>query len=301
MTFTDEQIRRLRPYRDSDGKIVMVKDIATKDIVEATGDSRPLYFAVTVADYMGYENRLRLEGLAFRLLDEPSRDLIDVETTLNNLYRVYSYRGLLKPRNPEMTMPAPDLTDIPEPIAIEELDLSDPYDYDTDVYKDINTRRLVTNYAAAHLRLCINYIETNQHEKAVRELERAVKLSPQYEGYKDLAVATYGFAGQLAKAESLATEFLAREPKNVRIYIQLFNVYRRANRPHDAEQLLNRLITAVPDDPEGYSILTAFYRERGDFTKAANVVRRWLSLHPRDQSAARLLEELQQQAEQTGS
>jgi tetratricopeptide (TPR) repeat protein len=301
MTFTDEQIRRLRPYRDSDGKIVMVKDIATKDIVETTGDSKPVYFAVTVADYMGYENRLKLEGLAFRLLDEPSRDLIDVEKTLNNLYRVYSYRGLLTPTNPDMTMPAPDLTDIPEPIAIEELDLSDPYEYDADVYKDINTRRLVTNYAAAHLRLCINYIETNQHGKAVRELERAVKLSPQYEGYKDLAVATYGFAGQLAKAESLATEFLAREPKNVRIYIQLFNVYRRANRSPEAEQLLNRLITAVPDDPEGYSILTAFYRERGEYTKAANVIRRWLSLHPRDQSAARLLEELQQQAEQTGS
>jgi tetratricopeptide (TPR) repeat protein len=301
MSFTDEQIRRLRPYRNTEGKIVMVKDLASQNIIEATGDSKPIYFAVTVADYMGYENRLKLEGLAFRLLDQPSQDLVDVDKTLNNLYRVYSYRGLLKPADPAIPMPAPSLTDIPEPVAIEKLDLSDPYIYDTEVYKDINTRRLVTNYAAAHLRLCIDFIENHQYEKAVHELERAIKLSPDYEGYKDIAVATYGYAGRIAKAESLALSFLASDPKNVNLYIQLFNVYRRANRTEDAEQLLNRLITTLPDDPEGYSVLTSFYRERGESEKAINVVRRWLSLHPRDQSATRLLETLQKEAGQSGS
>lgn len=301
MTFTDEEIRRLVPYRDREGKIVMVKDLAAQDIITATAGTRPVYFAVTVADYMGYENRLRLEGLAFRLLDEPSRELIDVETTLNNLYRVYSYRGLLRPKNPDVPMPPPDLTDIPEPVAIEQLDLSDPYVLDTDVYKDINTRRLVTNYAAAHLRLCIHYIESREYQKAVRELERAVKIAPDYEGYKDIAVATYGYAGQVAKAESLATEFLAREPRNVNLHMQLFNIYRRANLPAEAEQVLMGLIRTLPDDPEGYSVLTSFYRERGEYEKAADVVRRWLSLHPRDKTANRLLETLEREAQESGS
>jgi tetratricopeptide (TPR) repeat protein len=301
MSFTDQQIRQLRPYRDRDGKIVMVKDLASKDIIETTGDTKPVYFAVTVADYMGYENRLMLEGLAFKLLKQPQQDLIDVEGTLNNLYRVYSYRGLLKPANPAIPMPAPDLKDIPQPVAIEQLDLSDPYVYDTEVYKDVNTRRLVTNYAAAHLRLCIYYIENREFEKGVRELERAVKLSPDYEGYKDLAIAAYGYAGRIAKAESLAMEFLANDPKNVNLYIQLFNVYRRANQPEAGEQLLQRLITTLPDNPEGYSLLTSFYRERGELDKAADVVRRWLALHPRDQSAVNLLETLEQQAQETGS
>ena len=205
---------------------------------------------MTVADYMGYENRLRLEGLAFRLLEEPSRQLIDVEATLNNLYRVYSYRGLLRPADPDMPAPAPNLMDIPEPVAIEQLDLSDRYVYDTEVYKDVNTRRLVTNYAAAHLRLCIHYIESREYEKAIRELERAVRVSPDYEGYKDIAVATYGYAGRVAKAESLAMEFLAYEPRNVNLYVQLFNVYRRANRPGDAEQprypTIRRVIRFLP-------------------------------------------------------
>jgi hypothetical protein len=301
MSFTDEQIKRLRPYRDREGKVVMVKDIASKDIIETTGQTRPVYFAVTVADYMGYENRLRLEGLAFKLLEEPTRDLIDVDKTLNNLYRVYSYRGLLKHKDEAIPMPPPSLTDIPQPVAVEQLDFEDPYVYDTDVYKDINTRRLVTNYAAAHLRLCIYYIENREYQKAVRELERAVKLSPDYEGYQDIAVAAYGYAGRVAKAESLAMQFLAKEPRNVNLYIQLFNVYRRANRPANAEQVLNRLIAALPDDPEGYSVLTSFYRERKEYGKAIDVVQRWLALHPRDQSAMKLMETLRQEAGQTGS
>ena len=289
------------PYRDRDGKIVMVKDIASKDIIQTTGDTKPVYFAVTVADYMGYENRLSLEGLAFRLLGQPQEDLINVDKTLNNLYRIYSFRGLLRNKDPEIPMPAPDLKDIPKPVAIEQLDLSDPYVYDEEVYKDINTRRLVTNYAAAHLRLCIYYIENHEYEEAVRELQRATTISPTYEGYKDIAIATYGYAGRVAKAESLAMEFLAVEPNNVNLYMQLFNVYRRANRPADAEQVLTRLINTLPDDPEGYSVLTTFYRERKEYDKAEDVVRRWLSLHPRDKSAARLLETLQQEAGQAGS
>jgi tetratricopeptide (TPR) repeat protein len=301
MSFTDREITELRPYRNREGKIVMVKDVATKDIVESAGQLRPVYFAVTVADYMGYENRLRLEGLAFRLLHEPSRDLVDEETTLNNLYRVYSYRGLLRPKDGTAVMPAPDLTDIPEPVGIEQLDLSDPYVYDTGVYKDINTRRLVTNYAAAHLRLCVHYIETRQYDKAIMQLERAVKLAPTYEGYKDIAVATYGYAGHVDKAESLAMMFLAHDPDNINIYMQLLNVYRRANRGKDAEQLLVRLINALPDDPEGYSLLTSFYRERGEYGKAADVVKRWIALHPRDRSAVNLLNKLEQEAEEARS
>jgi tetratricopeptide (TPR) repeat protein len=296
MTFSDEEIDMLRPFRDRDGRIVMVKDLATRSIIEATGEDRPIYFAVTVADYMGLEQRLKLEGLAFRLLPEESRGLVDVEKTLNNLYRVYSYRGLLRPTDEGVVVSAPDLNDIPEMIRIEDLDFSGQYEYDTRVYKDINTRRLVTNYAAAHLRLCINYIESREYDKAVRELERAVKISPGYEGYKDIAVATYGYAGHIDKAESLALEFIAREPRNTNLYMQIFNVYRRANRMGDAEQVLIRLINALPDSPDGYSLLTSFYRDQRRPAKAADVVRKWLQLHPGDRSASNLLQTLEEEA-----
>ncbi|MGQ9811747.1 MAG: protein O-mannosyl-transferase family, partial [bacterium] len=43
MRFTDKQIEALRPYRGSDGKIYLVKDIAAKEIIDCAGD-RPVYF-----------------------------------------------------------------------------------------------------------------------------------------------------------------------------------------------------------------------------------------------------------------
>jgi tetratricopeptide (TPR) repeat protein len=300
ISFTDDEINRLRPYRDRDGKIVMVKDLATKDIVETTGDSKPIYFAVTVADYMGYEKRLKLEGLAFKLLDEETKELVDVDETLYNLYHAYRYRGLLKPADENQVAMAPNLEDGPEPIGLAEIEVNQNVVYDTAVYKDLNTRRLVTNYAAAHLRLCIHFIEKRRYQDALRELERAVLVSPNYEGYKDIAIAAYGYAGRTAKAESLANLFLAKEPRNVNLYVQLFNVYRRANDSEGAERALVRMINALPDNPDGYSLLTSLYQETGEIDKAAEVVKRWLSLHPGDRSAAQLLERLEGQPPQEG-
>ncbi len=301
MTFTDEEIANIRPYRDRDGRIVMVKDIATKNIIESSGEDRPVYFAVTVADYMGYERRLMLEGLAFRLMPYEGRNLIDVDRTLSNLYHLYSYRGLLRPVDENVVVTAPDLDDIPEMVGAEEIDFGEHYEYDTSVYKDVNTRRLVTNYAAAHLRLTIHYIESREFEKAIRELEQAIKIAPDYEGYRDIAVATYGYAGMVAKAESLALVFLAEQPRNTNIYIQLFNVYRRAGMNEDAEATLQRLINARPDDPDGYSLLSSFHRDNGDLQKAADVIRQWLALHPGDRSAIRLLETLEAEARGEGA
>ncbi len=300
LRFTDDEIDRLRPYRDRSGKIVMVKDIGTREIIEATGDRRPVYFAVTVADYMGYERRLKLEGLAFRLLDQESGTLVDIDKTLYNLYHVYRYRGLLRPADPDQVAAAPNLTDGPEPISIDRIDFDEKWVYDKRVYKDLNTRRLVTNYAAAHLRLCINYIERRRFDEALRELERANMIAPGYQGYKDLAVVAYGYAGEIAKAESLASKFSAMEPRNPNFLIQLFNVYRRVNRIGDAEEVLLRVINALPDNPDGYSMLASFYQDMGQPGKAAEVVQRWLSLHPRDRSAAKLLETLRGQASGEG-
>jgi predicted Zn-dependent protease len=185
-------------------------------------------------------------------------------------------------------------------IRVEDIDFGEQYEYDNTVYKDINTRRLVTNYAAAHLRLCIHYIETREYDKAIRELEQAIKIAPDYDGYKDIAVATYGYAGEVAKAESLALLFISQEPRGANIYMQLFNVYRRANMNKEAEATLQRLINARPDDPDGYSLLSSYHRDSGHPDKAAAVIRQWLTLHPGDRSAIRLLETLEAEARGEG-
>ena len=295
LSFTDQEIQDLRPYRERSGKIMMIKDMAAKDIIQQCEGKRPVYFAVTVADFMGYDANLVLEGLAFRYSYSPVRDAIDVPRTLYNLYDVYKYRGLLKSATGGEAE-APNFADVGKWVVPDSIDLGTPYTYDTRVYKDDNTKRLVTNYAAAHLKLCVHYLETREYDKAVRELERAITISPDFSGFQEIAVATYGYAGQMAKAESLASVFISQNPKSTNIYLQMFRVYRRVGRDQDAENIIMRLINALPDSPEGYSLLASFYEERGDHAQSASIVRRWLSLHPNDQSAVKLLESLEKKA-----
>jgi hypothetical protein len=301
MRFSDQTIGSLQPYRDAEtGKIVLVKDIASREIIEANNQRKPVYFAVTVADYMGYERSLILEGLGFRLTGEEGTRLIDVDRTLHNLYNVYSYRGLLKPANPDAIVPPPDLANTEIGGATEPVDTVPAYVYDDKVYKDVNTQRLITNYAAAHLRLCIYYLENGEFDKALRELEMAGMISPEYAGYRDLAVVAYGFAGDVATAESLANDYMVKEPGAQNVYIQLFRVYRKHGLSNKAEEILVRLVNAFPDFADGYSLLTSYYQEHGNPEAAMGVVRKWLALHPQDQAAARLLRQMEQESREGG-
>ena len=296
MRYSDQTIGGLQPYRDAEtGRIVLVKDIASKEIIEANNWRKPLYFAVTVADYMGYERNLNLEGLAFRMVPEEGTRLMDVDRTLHNLYNVYSYRGLLIPADFEGVVPPPDLANTEIRGEIDLLDTIPRYIYDDRVYKDVNTQRLITNYAAAHLRLCIHYLETAEYDRAIHELEMAGMISPDYAGYRDIAVVAYGFAGDVATAESLANDFIARDPRSQNVYLQLFRVYRKQGLTEKSEEILVRLVNAFPDFADGYSLLTSHYQEQGKTQAAIGVVRKWLSLHPKDQAAARLIRQMERE------
>ena len=292
---SDREINNLRPYREKDGKIVMVKDIAAKEIIDASTGVKPIYFAVTVADFMGYDPHLVLEGLGFRYEPGTITETIDVNRTLYNLYNVYSYRGLLKPAPGEPPR-APAFGDVGTEPTPKSIDISYKYVTDTGVQRDDNTKRLVTNYTAAHLKLCIYYLQNNQFDNSKRELEQAMLISPGYEGYKEIAIAVFGYSGDLAKADSLANAFIAKDPGNGDLYAQLFRVYRRANMLPESEQTLLRYVESLPNDPDGYSLLASFYQEQGSPSKAADVVRRWIRLHPNDRAAANLLQSLEKEA-----
>jgi tetratricopeptide (TPR) repeat protein len=244
---------------------------------------------------MGYERNLLLEGLAFRLTDEEGSRQIDVDRTLHNLYNLYSYRGLLVPGDPDRIVPPPDLANTQIRGDAEPVDSIPVYAFDQKVHRDVNTQRLITNYAAAHLRLCIYYLENNEYDEALRELEMAGMISPEYTGYRDLAIVAYGFAGDIATAESLANEYILREPGSQNLYIQLFRVYRRHGLANKSEEILVRLVNAFPDFADGYSLLTSHYQENGNMEAAMGVVRKWLSLHPKDAAAARLIQQMEQQ------
>jgi tetratricopeptide (TPR) repeat protein len=53
-------------------------DFVLFDIVHEARDERPVYFAVSVEDFRGYYDNLRLEGIVFKLVPETGSSLTDV-------------------------------------------------------------------------------------------------------------------------------------------------------------------------------------------------------------------------------
>ncbi len=141
ITWSDQEIESLYPsYLPQDlnfevgsikinmkkGDVITVKDLAVFHILKNNWDiskqawRKPIFFAVTVAEIDQFRPYLKLEGLVFRITMETSDYGITVDKTIENLEKKYLFTGLLDNSGPPL---------------------------------DDNTRKLISNYAAAYSRL----------------------------------------------------------------------------------------------------------------------------------------------------
>ncbi|MFC1649999.1 protein O-mannosyl-transferase family [Candidatus Latescibacterota bacterium] len=124
-------------------------DITAVNIINWVNWSRPIYFAVTVAEEnkVNLQDYLSMEGMAYRLVKEkdPSgRPLVNVPRLDENVFQNYRYRLL-----------------------------SDP-----DVYKPPNTLKLTTNYFIGFAQLADRYASMGDSENAVRAAWGAIENTP---------------------------------------------------------------------------------------------------------------------------
>jgi tetratricopeptide (TPR) repeat protein len=284
ISFNDAQIEDLYPFRDKSGRIWLVKDIATYDILKTNEFKRPVYIAVTVPDLMGLDKQLSMEGLAYRVRREASaKTEIDVEKTLHNLNEVYKYDGLVLPSrtNPNQWV------------------------HDTLVYKDDNASRLTQNYAAAYTRVAIQLMEQSRYDEALHQMERAIAISPDFTG----GMVTYGVlleqVGKLPEAEAFYRKQLAHDPGDWQILYRLAECLSRQADSLKADDKTKKLEESVPYYEQAiqrapatqyypYQGLAGVYYQLNRYDQAANVLERWLVLHPDDSNVKAIYEELRQ-------
>ena len=302
MSLTTEELWKMRPVRNADGEIFLVKDQVAMDIVNtayAEGQDRPVYFAVTVEDMMGLTDYLKLEGLVFRLTpdhpNEPYRrgapaESIDVEKedldpdpevafdvnlkeTRRNLEDVYQYRGLL----------------------------TEDGTLDDTVYRDENERRLVTNYAAAWVRMAIAYQELGNMDQAVECMLRAVQIVPDYAPITRNLGPMLWNAGRRDEARDFYLRWTEEHPEDLTGYAGLAAIARDADDPEGALEWYLRALRVAPDSREVLAGLFESYRQLGRLREAKNVLDRWVELHPEDVSARTIRDDLVRQIEQGSS
>lgn len=127
------------------GTILYVKDLAVLQIIKENYGKRPIYFAVTTPDVVGFESYLQNEGMVDRLVPTDDPDQVDIERLIANIDSVYSYRGV----------------------------------FDDTIYKDKNMKRLLNNYGAAYMRASRYYHNNDNYGLAIQYMEKALEFVEQ--------------------------------------------------------------------------------------------------------------------------
>jgi hypothetical protein len=241
MNFTDKEIGTFRYgtrlgqdmlYRAGElelllekGDILRVQDLGVLDIIRANNWERPIYFAVTVSgeNKIGLDDYLTLEGLVFRIgAQKAEKFAISVERTMHLMDNVYSYRGLFDPK----------------------------------VHKTSNTRKLLSNYAAAYARCGREFMKAGENDEALEAFGKAAQIVPT------------DYDLQLAVAHS---------------YYQLGEL-------EDAQRAYEMLKEMRPGRPDAYQALIFVHATKGEEDLAKLVLEEWLARQPDNAEARRLME-----------
>ncbi len=274
-----------------------VQDIMVLHIVQNNYPAHPIHFAITVGDEneMGLDKFTIMEGMVYTLVEEPKNKEIDIPVTTRLVDSVYKFRGL----------------------------------GDSNVYVDMNTQGLLTNYSSTDFRLAMwahdsmmaitqqlaalrknpNPSAAAQAQIAALNQDRAEKLAfaEKYLAFNArilpnewrvyyYAGQIYADIGEMKKAEEQLRKGLEMAgPANARVFsMNLAQLYIQEGDVARAESTISAVYTQSPDDFEAMYTLAGIYQRTGDLGKARYVMSGWLARNPSHQYAGAIAQQLQQ-------
>ena len=262
LSFSDAQLQTMQPYMDDKtGQVVWVKDQAVADIVKTNEWRKPIYLAVTVPEQMGLEPRLSLEALVFRVNENPPPSNIDVPKTLENIYSVFKYRGLLDKNRA----------------------------YDRTVYKDENAYRLVQNYTAAHVQVAYQMQMAGRNDEAIRLIQDALKMSPDFPGLLEYLGRLYEDSGRTDDAFKIYEDGVKRYPKSAEFYYHLGVMKFGQGQVEEGIGLLRKACELNQQYFDWYNALFTALWQIDRKGEALEVLRGWVRAHPEDREGAKNL------------
>lgn len=278
MSFTYDEIERMTPYwtRDPDTgelNLISLRDITLHDIIRENNWERPIYFAVTVDDFLGYYDNLELEGMVFRLKPEKGRHMINVEKTYENIFENYRYDSLV--------------------------DVEDGWRVMDEIYKPPTTERLVTNYAAGFSRLGYDAMQKvpPDTEEAIRLYDLALKFAPDYGPALNGLIAIYAVKMmQPERALPLAERLLEAQPERLESWIRYGGVHlmiaERLERQGNSEEASENYRESIwayeealarePDRRELYPPLFSMYQRMNMTRELNSLLDLWNRYAPED-------------------
>jgi tetratricopeptide (TPR) repeat protein len=239
-----------------------VKDVAVRHIIAENRYERPIYFAVTVPDRVGFDRQLSFEGMVFRVnATSPPRPL-DFDKAYANAFQNYLYRGVLLPD-----------------------DTRDPR-----VQIDETGEYLIHNYVVHFAELGYELETRGRYEEALRLFTRCEAVAPGRPDIQVMRGALYADIGQAAAAESLFDLALRTDPENLDALYRLGVArYRQGQLAAAAAPLEKAIAVAGGQYFEPTLWLARVEWSRGRPAAARERIAAWVETHPNDARATGLL------------
>lgn len=296
----DKMLNVIMPGRERH-RVMRIQDIMVMNIVQSTAWKKPVYFAVTVSDdnKMGLDPYLQMEGLVYRVNQEPVRERINVEKTIRNLDYVYRFRGL----------------------------------GDGSFRLDDDTRKLLSNYSASFIGLALDErrpidallrsVESARKEAedlektdSLKMVEKKRSLAALEEQYKTRLDRVLGLLNRCTsmvpddwrprvllvefllnhhryeEAEKICRQGIKVEPNRSEYHMQLAIALEKAEKYAEAIKVYQTAIAMRPDFYNAYESVANMYMEQGKKDSAVRSYEDWLRRHPGDRRAAQAIEAL---------
>ncbi|MFH1276794.1 MAG: DUF2723 domain-containing protein [Candidatus Eisenbacteria bacterium] len=255
----DQEIEGLRGYYSPGGEIVTIKDIVMPLIIRDNIKNRAVYYAITVptSDQGAVQKKLIQEGLVKRIEPDLEEESINVKEMEKNFGEgQYRFRGLDDPT----------------------------------VYKDRDTRRLLTNYNACLYNLAQLFQRAGEPEKAQKYI--AMLRSWPHDnmaGNRMLALLAEG-----QQDWEMALQYIGRcrelEPADGLNYVKEAEYLRKLERTDEAIDLILEARRFLPEDR---TVLGAVIRTLTGTNREGEITSHledWVSRHPEDEGVKQALQ-----------
>ena len=240
ITLTYDEIENLVPVRiQGYDRVWRVQDDMVKHIITNAQKNRwnpPVYFAMTVADEnkLGLGDHLILEGMVLRVVDTSGKDRVNADVG----YRIFTdrshFRGIAG----------------------------------TDVIKDENDYRLVSNYIAAMFQVVDEYERKGRSDSALAVAEAAIDLRPpsyMWQAYAYL-FKIYARLGKFDKIGPIMAEMDATNGE--RASLTVAQDLMMSNNPESAAEFLRITLDRFPTSFAALNNLIIIYNGNADTASA---------------------------------
>ena len=242
---SDNQINELHPiqlaneanFKVGDLKItfpkdkqLFVKDQMVLQIIKDNYGKRPIYFAVTVADRVDFDEYLQSEGMADRIVSTKAKYQINAPRLNHNIENVFDYNSI----------------------------------YNEDLYKDENMKRLINNYGADFMRMSTTFYQNEDYENAVKYLNKAMDFVKEKNRYLPSLANLYYEMGLYDSALNVIEPLVQKSPEDPQlVYLQIEFLVKNDDIPGalsaledfimkntDQHYFLNRYVNIVRSNPD---------------------------------------------------